>query len=57
MLLSRDTQRSKSSKNRRKNEKKKYSTREGSTFEDLGLITSLHEQITIIHGLTGEIHE
>lgn len=41
-----------SSKNKRKLEKKKYSTKEGATFEDLGLIVALHELMTSICGLT-----
>ena len=46
---SRNTQRSKSSKNRRKHEKKKYSTREGSSFEDIGLIAAQHEVISAVY--------
>ncbi len=45
--------RSKSSKNRRKHEKKKYSTKEGSVFEDLGLIAALHDLVTVIYKSTG----
>ena len=35
-------QRSKSSKNRRKADRKLYSTREGSAYEDLGLMAEIH---------------
>ncbi len=53
MAFFRNTQRSKSSKNRRKQEKKKYSTREGGNFEDLGLIAALHEVISATYKSTG----
>ena len=41
--------RTKSSKNRRKAERKKFSTREGGIHEDIGLITSLHQLITEVY--------
>ena len=52
---SRNTQRSKSSKNRRKHEKKKYSTREGSSFEDIGLIAAQHEVISTVYGVVEDV--
>ena len=36
---------------------KKYSQKEGSTYEDLGLIAALHEIITNVYKLTAEIGE
>lgn len=54
-LKTRNTQRSKSSRNRRKHERKKHSTKEGSVYEDLGLIRSLHELITTIYKSTAEV--
>ncbi len=45
-LKTRVTQRSKSSKNRRKGERKKYSTKEGSVFEDIGLVAEMHQAIS-----------
>jgi len=54
-LATRQTFRSKSSKNRRKQDRKVYSTREGSTHEDLGLISELHEAITNVPGLVAEV--
>ncbi|CAL4166380.1 unnamed protein product [Meganyctiphanes norvegica] len=41
-----------SSKNRRKLERKKYSTKEGSAFEDLGLMAALHELMTSADQMT-----
>ncbi|XP_076056074.1 elongator complex protein 1 [Oratosquilla oratoria] len=41
-----------SAKNKRKLERKKFSTKEGSTYEDLGLIAALHELISRAHQLT-----
>lgn len=52
---SRNTQRSKSSKNRRKHEKKKYSTREGSSFEDIGLVAAQHEVISAVYGSVEDV--
>ena len=49
--------RSKSSKNRRKHERKVYSSREGSTHEDLGLIADLHEALTGVPGLLTEVSQ
>lgn len=37
-----------SSKNRKKLERKKYSTKEGSAYEDLGLVVALYETITTV---------
>ena len=44
--------RTKSSKNRRKAERKKYSTREGGIHEDIGLIGSLHQLISDLYIVT-----
>lgn len=55
LQILRNTQRSKSSRNRRKHERKKHSTKEGSVYEDLGLIRSLHELITTIYKSTGTV--
>ncbi len=52
-LKTRVTQRSKSGKNRRKNEKKKYSTREGSAFEDIGIAADVHHIISTAYKATG----
>uniref|UniRef100_A0A336MED4 Elongator complex protein 1 n=1 Tax=Culicoides sonorensis TaxID=179676 RepID=A0A336MED4_CULSO len=40
---------SKSSKNRRKHERKLFSLKEGSKFEDIALIDSLHKIVTKVH--------
>jgi len=48
-LQTRNTSRSKSSKNRRKADRKLYSMREGSTYEDLGLMAEIHN---ILSGIT-----
>ena len=45
-LKTRVTNRSKSSRGRKKQELKKYSTKEGSKFEDLGLMAALHDLIS-----------
>jgi len=45
-LKTRVTNKSKSSRSRRKQEMKKYSTKEGSKYEDLGLMAALHDLIT-----------
>jgi len=56
-LATRQSNRSKSSKNRRKHERKVYSSREGSTHEDLGLIADLHEALTGVPGLLTEVSQ
>lgn len=48
-LKTRVSNRSKSSRSRRKQELKKYSTKEGSKFEDLGLFAALHDLISQIY--------
>jgi hypothetical protein len=53
----RNTQRTKSSKNRRKQDRKKYSTKEGSNFEDLGLIAAQHEVVRTVYSSTAEVGE
>ncbi|XP_015608261.1 putative elongator complex protein 1 [Cephus cinctus] len=45
-----------SSKNRRKHERKLLSMKEGSAYEDLGLIRTLHQLVINAYGLRGEIH-
>ncbi|XP_043916910.1 elongator complex protein 1 [Protopterus annectens] len=45
-----------SSKNRRKAERKKHSLKEGSPLEDLALLEALREIIHTVDGLTGEVH-
>lgn len=44
-----------STKNKRKLERKKHSTKEGSAFEDLGLVTALHEIIGQTDKMTAQI--
>ena len=46
-----------SSKNRRKLDRKKLSTEEGSAFEDIGLVAALHELYVRIDGMTTEISD
>ncbi|XP_065575394.1 elongator complex protein 1-like isoform X1 [Artemia franciscana] len=43
-----------SSKNKRKLERKLYSTKEGSPYEDLGLVVALHEMMVKAYDLRGE---
>ena len=45
-LKTRASNRTKSSRNRRKQENKKYSTKEGSKYEDLGIMVALHDLIS-----------
>ncbi|XP_072114226.1 elongator complex protein 1 isoform X2 [Mobula birostris] len=45
-----------SSKNRRKAERKKHSLKEGSAMEDIALLEALKEIISTVDKLTGEIH-
>merc|ERR1739848_35938 len=54
-LATRTSGRSKSSKGRRKQDRKLYSTKEGSTHEDLGLISELHETLSSIPGIISEV--
>lgn len=55
-IQTRQSDRSKtSSKNRRKQERKKYSTKEGSTFEDLGLVVALYDLINNIYKMTDDM--
>jgi elongator complex protein 1 len=49
-LMTRASQRSKTSKNRRKNERKKYSTRAGGAHEDIGLMAEIHETVAAVYG-------
>ncbi|NWY42619.1 ELP1 protein, partial [Sylvia atricapilla] len=45
-----------SSKNRRKAERKRYSLKEGSPFEDIGLLEALGESVRAVEIVKGEIH-
>ncbi|NWY69229.1 ELP1 protein, partial [Erithacus rubecula] len=45
-----------SSKNRRKAERKKYSLKEGSPFEDIALLEVLGESVRAVETVKGEIH-
>ena len=54
-LQTRNTSRSKSSKNRRKNDRKLFSTKEGSAYEDIGIIAAIHELISGIPVLRDEV--
>ena len=57
-LKTRISKGSKSSRGRRKQELKKYSTKEGSKYEDLGLMAALHELIFQTYKSTfGEISQ
>ena len=51
-LKTRNTNRTKSSRNKRKQERKKYSTKEGSKHEDLGLMAALHDLMSQIYKYT-----
>lgn len=46
-----------SSKNRRKAERKRYSLKEGSPMEDVALLQALREIICTVDKLTGEVHD
>jgi len=54
-LQTRNTSRSKSSKNRRKADRKLYSTKEGSMYEDIGIMAAVHDLVTGIPGVKDEI--
>ena len=54
-LQTRNTTRSKSSKNRRKADRKVFSTKEGSLYEDIGLMAELHELISGLEPLRQEV--
>ena len=57
-LKTRVSKGSKSSRSRRKQELKKYSTKEGSKYEDLGLMAALHDLISQTYKSTfGEISQ
>ncbi|NXY33056.1 ELP1 protein, partial [Pomatorhinus ruficollis] len=45
-----------SSKNRRKAERKRYSLKEGSPFEDIALLEALGESVRAVETVKGEIH-
>ncbi|NXD93902.1 ELP1 protein, partial [Chaetorhynchus papuensis] len=45
-----------SSKNRRKAERKRYSLKEGSPFEDIALLEVLRESVRAVESVKGEIH-
>ena len=54
-LQTRNTSRSKSSKNRRKQDRKLFSTKEGSLHEDIGLMAAIHELISGVPVLRDEV--
>ena len=54
-LQTRNTSRSKSSKTRRKKDRKLFSTKEGSAYEDIGLMAAIHELISGIPVLRDEV--
>jgi len=54
-LQTRNTSRSKSSKNRRKADRKLYSTKEGSMYEDIGIMAAVHDLVSGIPGVREEI--
>ena len=56
-LKTRTTTRSKSSKNRRKQERKIYTTKEGSLYEDVGIIAAVHELISSVGQVRDEVRE
>ena len=56
-LKTRTTTRSKSSKNRRKQERKIYTTKEGSMYEDVGIIAAVHELISSVSQVRDEVRE
>ena len=56
-LKTRTTTRSKSSKNRRKQERKIYTTKEGSMYEDIGIIAAVHELISSVSQVRDEVRE
>ena len=56
-LKTRTTNRSKSSKNRRKQERKVYTTKEGSLHEDLGIIAAVHDLMSAVAGVRAEVRE
>ena len=56
-LKTRTTTRSKSSKNRRKQERKIYTTKEGSLYEDVGIIAAIHDLISSVPLVREEIRE
>merc|ERR1719153_1719316 len=53
-LQTRNTSRSKSSKNRRKADRKLYSTKEGSMYEDIGIMAAVHDLVSGIPGVREE---
>ena len=54
-LKTRNTSRSKSSKNRRKAERKLYTTKEGSMYEDIGIIAAVHDIISSVPVIRDEL--
>ena len=51
-LKTRASNRTKSSRSKRKQELKKYSTKEGSKYEDLGLMAAMHDLMTLTYKST-----
>merc|ERR1712098_1033888 len=56
-LKTRTTSRSKASENRRKAERKIYTTKEGSQYEDIGIIAAVHEVITTVVVIRDEVRQ
>jgi len=54
-LQTRTSSRSKSSKNRRKADRKLYSTKEGSMYEDIGIMAAVHELLCGVPAVKDEI--
>merc|ERR1712106_572639 len=56
-LQTKNTSRSKSSKNRRKADRKLYSTKEGSMYEDIGIMASVHELVSGVTTVRDEVSQ
>ena len=54
-LQTRASSRSKSSKTRRKQDRRLYCTKEGSAHEDLGIMAAVHELVTALPALRQEV--
>merc|ERR1712106_1237932 len=56
-LQTKNTSRSKSSKNRRKADRKLYSTKEGSMYEDIGIMAAVHELVSGVTAVRDEVSQ
>ena len=56
-LQTRNSSRSKSSKNRRKADRKMYSTKEGSIYEDIGIMAAVHDLLCGVPSLRDELSQ